>query len=36
MNTGGWIMMAVLWGGILSLGFYCFSKILSGDKDTDL
>jgi hypothetical protein len=33
METGGWIMLGILWGGILSLGIYCFGKILSQEKD---
>jgi len=36
MNTGGWVMLALMWGGVIALGIYCFSKVLSENGDTDL
>ena len=36
MNTGGWIMMILMWGGVIALGIYCFGKILSENGDTSL
>ena len=36
MNTGGWIMLALMWGGVFALGIYCFGKILSENNNTDL
>lgn len=32
METGGWIMMGLMWGGVLTLGIFCFTKILSDDE----
>ncbi len=29
-------MMGLMWGGVLTLGFYCFRKILSDDSETEL
>lgn len=36
METGGWIMLGFMWGGVFVLGIYCFRKILSKDDDTNL
>jgi hypothetical protein len=36
MEFGGWIMLGLMWGGVLLLGIYCFGKILTDDGDTEL
>jgi len=36
MDTGGWIMLGIMWGGVITLLIYCFSKILSSEKSTEL
>lgn len=29
-------MLILMWGGVITLGIYCFSKILSEDGNRDL
>jgi hypothetical protein len=29
-------MLIVMWGGVLALGIYCFTKVFSGDNDREL
>jgi hypothetical protein len=36
MNVGGWIMLGFMWGGVLSLLIYCFTKILIKNRGTEL
>lgn len=36
MELGGWIMLGTMWGGVLVLGIFCFSKILRDENGTDL
>jgi len=36
MNTGGWIMLSLMWGGIIALLIYCFSKVFWGKKESPL
>jgi hypothetical protein len=36
MKTGGWIMLSLMWGGIITLLIYCFSKVFAGKKESDL
>ncbi len=36
MDVGGWIMLGFMWGGVITLLIYCFAKILTTDKSTEL
>jgi hypothetical protein len=36
MDVGGWIMLGLMWGGVISLLLYCFIKILTSEKSTEL
>jgi hypothetical protein len=36
MNVGGWIMLGLMWGGVLILGIYCFRKILTDEDNPEL
>lgn len=36
MNVGGWIMLVLMWGGVIGLLLYCFAKILTSDRSTEL
>ncbi len=37
MELGGWIMLIIMWGGVISIGTFCFRRILAeNDDDTQL
>ncbi len=33
MEIGGWIMLVLMWGGVIVLGIYCFWKILMSEEE---
>lgn len=32
MNTGGWIILIIMWGTIIGLGIFCFGRIFMDKK----
>jgi hypothetical protein len=28
MNIGGWIILIIMWGGIIGVSAYCFARVL--------
>jgi hypothetical protein len=35
MNLGGWIILIVMWGGIIGVSAFCFARVLMEKPEAD-